>query len=118
MAKYRILETERLYLRELCQEDFPALCMILQDEKTMYAYEGAFSDTEVQQWLDRQLSRYREFGFGLWAAVRRDNDEVIGQCGLTMQPWKEHVCSSDLNRLSVSAPVLAPGVRHGSRKRV
>lgn len=89
MAKYRILETERLYLRELCQKDFPALCMILQDEKTMYAYEGAFSDTEVQQWLDRQLSRYREFGFGLWAAVRRDNDEVIGQCGLTMQPWKE-----------------------------
>lgn len=70
MAKYRILETERLYLRELCQEDFPALCMILQDEKTMYAYEGAFSDTEVQQWLDRQFSRYREFGFGLWAAVR------------------------------------------------
>ena len=42
MAKYRILETERLYLRELCQKDFPALCMILQDEKTMYAYEGAF----------------------------------------------------------------------------
>lgn len=51
-----ILETERLSLWELEQSDFPALCKILQDEKTMYAYEGAFSDAEVQEWLHRQLS--------------------------------------------------------------
>ena len=41
-----ILETERLYLRELNEADFGALCEILQDEETMYAYEGAFSDHE------------------------------------------------------------------------
>ena len=38
-----ILETERLCLREMDEGDFPALCRILQDEETMYAYEGAFS---------------------------------------------------------------------------
>lgn len=48
-----ILQTERLLLREMTQEDFPALCCILQDEQTMYAYEGAFSDSEAQVWLDR-----------------------------------------------------------------
>lgn len=84
-----ILETERLYLRELEQEDFPALCKILQDEKTMYAYEGAFSEEEVQEWLDRQLARYKKYGFGLWAVIRKESDELIGQCGLTMQPWKD-----------------------------
>lgn len=84
-----ILETERLYLRELEQEDFPALCKILQDEKTMYAYEGAFSEEEVQEWLDRQLARYKQYGFGLWAVIRKESDELIGQCGLTMQPWKD-----------------------------
>ena len=42
-----ILETERLYLREMKQSDFDSLCKILQDEDTMYAYEGAFSDNEV-----------------------------------------------------------------------
>ena len=47
-----ILETERLYLREMNQSDFDSLCNILQDEDTMYAYEGAFSDDEVQEWLD------------------------------------------------------------------
>lgn len=83
-----IFETERLYLRELNQNDFGALCKILKDDETMYAYEGAFSDQEVQDWLDRQLSRYREYGFGLWAVVLKETGEVIGQCGLTMQPWK------------------------------
>lgn len=83
-----IFETERLYLRELNQNDFGALCKILKDDDTMYAYEGAFSDQEVQDWLDRQLSRYREYGFGLWAVVLKETCEVIGQCGLTMQPWK------------------------------
>lgn len=84
-----ILDTKRLYLREMDQGDFSSLCEILQDEKTMYAYEGAFSDGEVQQWLDRQLSRYQQWGFGLWAVVLKETGKMIGQCGLTMQPWKE-----------------------------
>lgn len=84
-----ILETERLYLREMNQSDFGSLCRILQDEETMYAYEGAFSDAEVQEWLDRQISRYQKWNFGLWAVILKATDEMIGQCGLTMQPWKE-----------------------------
>lgn len=84
-----ILETERLYFREMNQGDFVSLCEILQDERTMYAYEGAFSDQEVQEWLDRQLSRYEKWNFGLWAVILKETDKMIGQCGLTMQPWKE-----------------------------
>ena len=33
-----ILETERLYLREMTEDDFPALCLMLQDPEVMYAY--------------------------------------------------------------------------------
>lgn len=84
-----ILETDRLYLREMNQNDFQSLCKILQDAETMYAYEGAFSDVEVQEWLDRQISRYQKWNFGLWAVILKETDEMIGQCGLTMQPWKE-----------------------------
>lgn len=83
-----ILETERLYLREMNQGDFHSLCEILQDERTMYAYEGAFSDQEVQEWLDRQISRYEKWNFGLWAVILKETDKMIGQCGFTMQPWK------------------------------
>lgn len=83
-----IIETERLYFREMKQSDFNSLCKILQDEETMYAYEGAFTDAEVQEWLDRQISRYQKWDFGLWAVILKETDEMIGQCGLTMQPWK------------------------------
>lgn len=83
-----ILETKRLYLREMNPSDFNSLCRILQDEKAMYAYEGAFSDQEVQEWLDRQIYRYQKWNFGLWAAVLKETDKMIGQCGLTMQQWK------------------------------
>lgn len=80
-----ILETERLILRTMDQSDLPALRLILQDEKAMYAYEHAFSEEETVQWLNRQLERYEKYGFGLWAACLKVNGEMIGQCGLTMQ---------------------------------
>ena len=82
-----ILETERLILRQLTQADYPALCKILQDKDVMYAYEHAFDASEVQAWLDRQLQRYADDGFGLWAVVLKASGEVIGQCGLTWQDW-------------------------------
>ena len=80
-----ILETQRLTLREMTQDDYADLCKILQDKEVMYAYEHAFSDEEAQGWLDNQLRRYQEDGFGLWAVVLKDTGEMIGQCGLTMQ---------------------------------
>ena len=55
----------------------------------MYAYEGAFNDEEVQEWMDRQISRYGTYGFGFWAVVLKETGEMIGQCGLTMQPWED-----------------------------
>ena len=85
-----ILQTQRLYLRELSSADFPALCRIMQDEKTMYAYEGPFSDKEVQDWLENQFKHYKKYGFGLWAVVLKETDRMIGQCGLSMQKWKEN----------------------------
>lgn len=69
--------------REMTEEDFPALCKILQDEEVMYAYAHAFSDEEAAAWLENQFKRYRTFGNGLWAVVLKENGEMIGQCGLT-----------------------------------
>ncbi|WP_261830604.1 GNAT family N-acetyltransferase [Inconstantimicrobium mannanitabidum] len=83
-----ILETQRLVLREMTQADLSDLCNILQDEDVMYAYEGAFSAGEVQEWLDRQIRRYKEYGFGLWSVVLRETGVMIGQCGVTMQDYK------------------------------
>lgn len=85
------LETERLQLRELTPDDYAGLSAILQDPEVMYAYNGAFSDEETRAWLDRQLARYESCGhrFGLWAVVLKETGRMIGQCGLTLQPWKD-----------------------------
>ena len=83
-----ILETERLLMREMQQSDFKALCRTLQDEAAMYAYEGAFCDNEVHEWLDRQIARYKKWGFGLWVVILKASNAVIGQCGLTIPVFR------------------------------
>ncbi|MGI6665548.1 MAG: GNAT family N-acetyltransferase [Christensenellaceae bacterium] len=84
-----ILETERLYLREMDDGDYDALARILQDEEVMYAYEHAFSEAETRNWLENQKKRYKEYGFGLWAVVLKETGEMIGQCGLSMQEYND-----------------------------
>ncbi|MFD1737369.1 GNAT family N-acetyltransferase [Bacillus salitolerans] len=85
-----MIETKRLIIREMGQSDYDALCGILCDEEVMRAaYERAFNLEEAQNWLNRHLKRYEEYGFGLWAVVLKETNEMIGQCGLTMQGWRE-----------------------------
>ncbi|WP_290508708.1 GNAT family N-acetyltransferase [Alistipes sp.] len=86
----RILpETERLRLRRMELSDMQALSDILCDERVMYAYEGAFDQEQVAAWMQKQLRRYEEHGFGLWAVVSRQTGEMIGQCGITMQEYAQ-----------------------------
>lgn len=54
----------------------------------MYAYGHDFSDDDVQIWIDRQIERYKKYGFGLWALILKETSEMIGQAGLTIQPYK------------------------------
>lgn len=37
------------------------------------------------------MERYRIFGFGLWAVCLKENNEMIGDCGLTMQTIHEQI---------------------------
>ncbi|EOH93402.1 hypothetical protein UAW_02650 [Enterococcus haemoperoxidus ATCC BAA-382] len=78
----RIIENDQLYLREFTSKDFEDLCLILQDEETMYAYEAAFTEEKVNNWLSWNLKSYQEHGFGLWAIIDQKSKDFIGQCGI------------------------------------
>lgn len=80
-----ILETKRLILREMTEEDIPALHGFLGDPEVMYAYEHGFSMEESADWCRRQMARYEKDGFGLWAVIRKEDGQLIGDCGITMQ---------------------------------
>lgn len=80
-----MIETERLILREMTHDDFDALYRILADSDIMQHYPYTFDEKRVRGWIDRNLERYRIFGFGLWAVCLKETGEMIGDCGLTMQ---------------------------------
>lgn len=87
--KMILLETKRLLLRELKQNDFNALLSFLNDPQTMYAYEHGFSKKEVQALLEKQIHSYAVNNFGLWAAILKETETCIGLCGITLQAYKE-----------------------------
>lgn len=83
-----IIETERIYLRKMEENDYIELVKMLQDDEVMYAYEGGFNASESKMWLEKQKERYKMEGIGLWAAILKTEGKMIGQCGLTNQKWK------------------------------
>ncbi len=80
-----IIETNRLILRELTPDYAADLSLVLSDEESMAHYPHAFSAEEVQRWIERNMERYRADGFGLWAVVRKSDNQFIGDCGITLQ---------------------------------
>lgn len=81
----KILETERLFLREMTMDDFDALNAVLGDDAIMIHYPYTFDEARVRSWIERNMNRYRNDGFGLWAVCLKDSGEMIGDCGLTLQ---------------------------------
>ena len=86
-----VIETERLLLREMNDDDFQALYKVLADSEIMQHYPYAFDENRVRNWIARNIERYRVFGFGLWAVCLKATGEMIGDCGLTMQLIQEEI---------------------------
>ncbi len=81
----KILETPRLILRQFCPGDAGALSAVLSDPETMRFYPTALDRAGVEHWISRNLLRYETNGHGLWAMILKANNELIGDCGLTVQ---------------------------------
>ena len=57
----------------------------LTDSDIMQHYPYTFDEKRVRGWIEKNIQRYKTFGFGLFAVCLKENDEMIGDCGLTMQ---------------------------------
>ncbi len=65
-------ESERLYLREMTEEDYEPLYSVLADSDIMRHYPYTFDEARVRGWTAKNIERYRVFGFGLWAVVLKE----------------------------------------------
>ena len=80
-----ILQTKRLILREMTDDDFSALQKVISDPETMKYYAEPYNEEGVQKWINWCKASYAKRGFGLWAVVLKETGEMIGDCGVSMQ---------------------------------
>ena len=101
------IETERLILREMNEEDFDDLYCVLADSDIMQHYPYTFDEKRVRGWIEKNQERYQIFGFGLWAVCLKENGKMIGDCGLTLQIrlsrklvtiFKKHIREKDMQK--------------------
>jgi RimJ/RimL family protein N-acetyltransferase len=79
------LQTERLALRAYRREDVEDLAPMFADAEHMRHYPAPFTREQTEAWIERQLERYREDGFGLWVVEDRATGEFLGTAGPTIQ---------------------------------
>ena len=80
-----LMESERLYLRELEERDFERLYEILSDRESMKFYPNPFSKEKVEQWISWNRDNYKKYNHGLWAVILKSSNCLIGDCGITIQ---------------------------------
>jgi RimJ/RimL family protein N-acetyltransferase len=83
--KAKILETERMVLRQMEMSDVDDLMGIFSDPVAMRYYPNTRSRDEAEEWVRWTLASYRDHGFGQWVAILKYSGEFAGQCGLTVQ---------------------------------
>jgi RimJ/RimL family protein N-acetyltransferase len=78
------IETSRLILRPFVPEDLDALFLIRSNPELMqYIRDGQpLSREETKKNLDNIIQHYRNHNFGLWAVIYKQNQALIGFCGL------------------------------------
>ncbi|MBK9730893.1 MAG: GNAT family N-acetyltransferase [Chitinophagaceae bacterium] len=81
-----ILETPRLLLRELSQDDYQNFFDLNNDpEVVKYVGDGAFASVNAAKNFLLNYDQYKKYGVGRWAVILKASNEFTGWCGLKFQ---------------------------------
>lgn len=83
-----ILETNRLILRHLVNDDLDDLFALYSDpEIRQYFPEGLLNLAETKEELEWHMNGHPKYPeLGLWATIHKETGKFIGRCGLL--PWE------------------------------
>jgi [ribosomal protein S5]-alanine N-acetyltransferase len=88
----KIIETNRLYLRELSIDDAQNFYLLNADEEVIkYTGDKAFKCVDEAKTFLENYNPYQKYGYGRWAVIDKSNDEFLGWCGLKFSPELEEV---------------------------
>jgi RimJ/RimL family protein N-acetyltransferase len=74
--------TSRLIIRRYLLEDSVPLRAILSDKVTMSFWTEPFTLEQTASWIERGLRSYSDNELGRCAVVLKQNNELIGDCGV------------------------------------
>jgi [ribosomal protein S5]-alanine N-acetyltransferase len=77
-----IVETARLTIRQFRPADAEPLIAVFGDAAVMRYGDGPQSNEWVVQWVEKARAMYLQQGYGPWAVVEKNDDKIIGYCGL------------------------------------
>lgn len=83
-----ILETKRLYLREITLEDTEVLFELYSNaEVQKYTGEPVMtSRAEMEAAIQERIENYKRYGYGRWATILKEGDRFVGWAGLAYLP--------------------------------
>lgn len=78
-----IIETERLFLRELNVNDAESFYRLNLDKDVLkYTGDEPFENIENSKEFLEKYNHYEKYGFGRWAVINKENGKFLGWCGL------------------------------------
>lgn len=79
----KIIETDRLILRKINQNDYKEMKSILQNKDLMIIGWGkTYSDDEVQTWINKIMEQYEKYGYSYYIVIEKNSNSVIGIMGI------------------------------------
>ncbi|MFN8493357.1 MAG: GNAT family N-acetyltransferase [Caldilineaceae bacterium] len=80
-----VLTTPRLLLRHLCVNDMEAVAALYADPVGMASKGGPRPPSDAQHNVLEAIAEYKSIGYGFYATLYRENNGLIGLCGLLAQ---------------------------------
>lgn len=78
-----IVETERLYIRQITKEDAKNLSKVLADPVVMqFSTVGVHTEEQIHDYIANCKNQYELNGYGHWAIFNSITDQFVGVCGL------------------------------------
>lgn len=81
---WRVIDTERCYLREMTMEDLDALYELYAGKDMTKYMEPLYADRKEEEAYTRAYidNQYYYYGYGMWLVMERENNRLLGRAGL------------------------------------